>query len=198
MLGLAWTGEAKLAVCKVRPAQDHTIMRLDDAEDQRRASTLLRLSRLGSQVESLRDFLCLRSERIFRWGVSEANEGGCFDTMTVAARIDSGEPRLGRLQKKSVRQVWAFGAVSGEPCGVCVSEGWDAVWLRLASGLVLARLSCLVAFLEASGEPMGRRARLCEHHRKGGIVSRVFRSSHLSINHHSVSLHLKTNRSTTL
>jgi hypothetical protein len=38
-------------------------------------------------VESLRDFLCLRSERIFRWGVSEANETDRFDTMTAAAWV---------------------------------------------------------------------------------------------------------------
>lgn len=46
-----------------------------------------RAARLGSRVETLRDFLCLRSERIFRWRVSEANEHRCFDTMTATARL---------------------------------------------------------------------------------------------------------------
>jgi hypothetical protein len=35
----------------------------------------------------LRDFLCLRSEGIFRWWVSEANEGNRFETKTAAARV---------------------------------------------------------------------------------------------------------------
>ena len=84
-----------------------------DANDQRCASTLLRTARLGSHVESLRDFLCLRSEGIFRWRVSEANEGDRFDTMTAAARFAFRRPRLGRLQN-----------------GVCrVGVGvWGLVW----------------------------------------------------------------------
>ena len=62
----------------------------------------LRAARLGSQVESLRDFLCLRSEGIFRWRVSEANEGDRFDTMTAAASLPFDDPIWGVSRMESV------------------------------------------------------------------------------------------------
>ena len=125
-----------------------------DANDQRRASTLLRTARLGSHVESLRDFLCLRSEEIFRWRVSEANEDDRFDTMTAAARFAFRRPRLGRLQNGVCRAgvgVWSL--VWGVRCGARVSEDWVAALLRLPLDSYWAGRSCLVASLWQVEDP---------------------------------------------
>ena len=103
-----------------------------DANDQRRASTLLRTARLGSHVESLRDFLCLRSEEIFRWRVSEANEDDRFDTMTAAARFAFRRPRLGRLQNGVCRAgVGVWGRALGSEMWSACQRDWVAALLRL-------------------------------------------------------------------
>jgi hypothetical protein len=92
----------------------------------------------------LRDFLCLRSERIFRWGVSEANETDRFDAMTAATwvclrRLSLGCPQNGvcRAGVGVWRRLWGVGVEH-------VSARLIAALLRSDSGLVLAWLSCLV------------------------------------------------------